>query len=207
MSLIRERGFVAGVAAVMILISGMAGTMVSLAIFLQSGLGLTPAEAGLAIAPHPAAAMIASMMSGRLGSRWLGRRVFLGVVTLFLGMIWLRAICADIEAGRDILIPLILVGTGGGTAFVALFQITLSQVSGPDAGAGSGALQAFQQVGIALGIALVGHLFFARLGGADSPDAYRAAMATALLYPVVAYAALSLLTLRNIITGKDAHET
>ena len=206
-SLIRTPGFVAGVAVVMILISGMAGTMVSLAIFLQSGLGLTPAEAGLAIAPHPTAAMIASMLSGRLGSRWLGLRVFLGILTLLLGMVWLWRVVGKMDDGMEILVPLLMIGAGLGTAFVALFQITLAQVSGPDVGAGSGALQAFQQVGVALGIACVGQLFFSRLEDPGGPEDYRAAMATALLYPVVAYTVLSLLALRHIQTGKDVHET
>lgn len=206
-SLIRDGGYTAGVAMVMFLISGMAGTMVALAIFLQSGLGLTPAEAGLAIAPHPIAAMVASMISGRLGARRLRLRVFIGTLILLLGMIWLRLACNVVETGSDILLPLLLVGTGGGTAFVALFQITLAHVSGPDAGAGSGALQAFQQVGIALGVALVGQLFFTRLGAASDPDSYRAAMAMAMLYPVLGFGVLSIFTLRNITNGKKAHET
>lgn len=205
--LIRAPGFVAGVVTVMVLISGMAGTMVTLAIFLQSGLGLTPAAAGLAIAPHPAAAMVASMLSGRLGSRRLGSRILLGIVTLFLGMVWLLLDVGASESGSDILGPLLLVGAGGGTAFVALFQVALSQVSAPDAGAGSGALQALQQVGIALGIAVVGQLFFARLGEAHDTASYRAAMSAALLYPVIACAALGLFALLRTKTGAAAHDT
>ncbi|MDE9451890.1 MFS transporter [Aliiroseovarius sp. Z3] len=206
-SLIVVPGFVTGVAAVMILISGMAGTMVVLAIFLQSGLGLTPAQAGLAIAPHPTAAMIASMITGRFGSRWLGLRITLGILVLLAGMVWLRLLVGGMDGGRDILAPLLLIGFGAGTAFVGLFQITLSSVSGPDAGAGSGALQAFQQVGIALGIAIVGHLFFSRLGGVSDPTIYRDAIGIALLYPIFAFAGLCLASLRHTLFGKGRDET
>lgn len=196
-------GYVFGVASVMMMISALAGTMVVLAVFLQSGVGLTPAQAGLALAPHPISAMVASLASGRLGNRWLNLRIFAGVLTLLCGMIWLRLASEYVTSGTDILGPLILIGGGGGTAFVALFQTTLSHVSGPDAGAGSGALQAFQQVGIALGIAIVGQLFFAGIDTPNNPAQYRAALATAVLYPIAITGVLTLLTLRNIITKRS----
>lgn len=201
-TLIRDGGYVIGVGSVMVMISGLAGTMVVLAVFLQTGLGLSPAAAGLAIAPHPVSAMVASLASGRLGSRWLRLRVLAGVLTLLMGLFWLRIVSGHATTGADILGPMILLGTGGGTAFVALFQLTLARISGPDAGAGSGALQAFQQVGIALGIALVGQLFFNRLGGSIEPAIYRAALATALIYPIAAVAGLSLFSLHGFLTER-----
>lgn len=97
---------------------------------------------------------------------------------------------------------MILFGSGGGTAFVALFQLTLARVSGPDAGAGSGALQAFQQVGIALGIAIIGQLFFNRLGASVDPVTYRAALATALFYPIAIVAGLSVFSLYGFLTER-----
>jgi EmrB/QacA subfamily drug resistance transporter len=200
--LIRNPGYVFGVASVMIMISALAGTMVVLAVFLQTGVGLTPTEAGLAIAPHPISAMIASLASGRLGNRWLTLRVFSGVLALFCGMVWLHLASGYATSGADVMGPFLLIGGGAGTAFVALFQITLSHVSGPDAGAGSGALQAFQQVGIALGIAIVGQLFFAGANASSSLAEYRAALATATLYPIAITGALGLLTLRNIVTER-----
>ena len=201
-SLIGQRGFVTGVGAVMVLISGMAGTMVVLAIFLQSGLGLTPAAAGIALAPHPVAAMIASLASARFGTRWLGPRILFGILVLLAGMVWLRMTCDNADTGGDMLFPLLLIGLGAGTTFVALFQFTLSRVSGPDAGAGSGTLQAFQQVGIALGIAIVGQLFFANLEVPLDESSYRAATRTALLYPVVGFAVLGLAALTNLKNRK-----
>lgn len=200
--LMRDRGYVIGIGSVMVMISGLAGTIVVLAVFLQTGLDLSPAAAGLAIAPHPVSAMIASLASGRFGSRWLRLRVLAGVLTLLMGLFWLRIVSGHATTGVDFLGPLILFGSGGGTAFVALFQLTMARISGPDAGAGSGALQAFQQVGIALGIAVVGQLFFGRLGANINPDTYRAAFATALIYPIVAVAGLSFFSLHSFLTER-----
>lgn len=200
--LIGNSGYVFGVVSVMMMISALAGTMVVLAVFLQTGVGLTPAQAGLAIAPHPISAMVASLASGRLGNRWLNPRVFAGVLALFCGMVWLRLASGYVTGGDDITGPLILIGGGGGVAIVALFQITLSHISGPDAGAGSGALQAFQQVGIALGIAIVGQLFFAGITASSNLTEYREALTTATLYPIAMTGALSLFALQNVITER-----
>lgn len=198
-SLIQHHGFVTGVATVMVMISTLAGTMVVLAVFLQSGLGLSPAASGLALVPNPICAMIASLVSGRMGARWLPARIVVGLLLLLVGMVWLRAATGTTTTGVDILVPLALIGGGGGTAFVALFQTTLSQVEEPDAGAGSGTLQAFQQVGIAIGIALVGQLFFGRLGVEPDASTYRAAIAVAMLYPIVALGAIGLVTMQSMI--------
>ncbi|MBL4813553.1 MAG: MFS transporter [Rhodobacteraceae bacterium] len=195
--------YVFGVVSVMMMISALAGTMVVLAVFLQSGVGLTPAQAGLAIAPHPISAMVASLASARLGNRWLNLRVFAGVLALFCGMVWLRFASGYATSGADIMGPFLLIGGGGGAAFVALFQITLSHVSGEDAGAGSGALQALQQVGIALGIALVGQLFFGGINATNGLVEYRTALATAMLYPIGITAILGLLALQNIVTKRS----
>jgi EmrB/QacA subfamily drug resistance transporter len=204
--LVCNRGYVFGVTSVMIMISALAGTMVVMAVFLQTGVGLTPAQAGLALALHPVSAMVASLASGRLGNRWLNQRVFVGVFVLFCGMVWLNLASEYVTRGTDIMGPLILIGSGAGTAFVALFQITLSHVSGPDAGAGSGALQAFQQVGIAFGIAFVGQLFFARIDTLNNAAQYRAALAVATLYPVAITGALALFTTRNILRKGEPNE-
>ena len=67
-----------------------------------------------------------------------------------------------------------------------------------DAGSGAGALQTFQQIGGALGIALVGELFFASLqaaqdSGTASHEAFVDAIGNALWYQIGAYALVALL--------------
>ena len=208
-TLLKDRAFVSGLIIVTLLFSGIAGVFLLLAIFLQSGFGFSPLQAGIAMAPHPASAMIAALLTGRFGAGWIGARILVSAAMLLIGVVWIQhiagqagAIPGDPLEGSDFLVPLLLVGTGMGTATVALFQSTLSRVSGPDAGAGSGVLQAFQQVGIALSIALIGQLFFTALGPSPDQAAYTAAAKTALWYPIGVYAALCSVCLWKTLAAK-----
>lgn len=206
-NLLKDRAFMGGLITVTLLFSGIAGVFLLLAVFLQSGFGFSPLQAGLAMAPHPASAMIASLMTGRLGVRWLETRVLVAALAVLVGVVWFQDIAAhadDTLRGIDFLLPLVLTGSGMGTAAVALFQSTLLRVSGSDAGAGSGVLQAFQQVGIALSIALIGQLFFAALGPSPDQATYSAAAKTALWYPISVYALLCAVYLWKVLSTKGA---
>ncbi len=92
--------------------------------------------------------------------------------------------------------PLTLIGAGAGTAIVALFQSILREVEASDAGAGSGALQALQQVGIALGIAILGQIYFSSLTQADAPQLHVSAFQNVLWLPIAIYAGLIAISLR-----------
>ena len=74
----------------------------------------------------------------------------------------------------------------------------LANVPPRDAGAGSGALQAFQQVGGALGVAMIGEIFFTNLGntfasGGTPHAAFAGASSLALWYVVGSFALVLLL--------------
>ena len=77
----------------------------------------------------------------------------------------------------------------------------LAGVPGRDAGAGSGALQAFQQVGGAVGVALVGEIFFSSLDGARGAgaqsvqQAFAWAASHATWYEVASFAAVIVLAI------------
>ncbi|MBN9310209.1 MAG: hypothetical protein J0J13_12955, partial [Devosia sp.] len=73
-----------------------------------------------------------------------------------------------------------------------LFQSVLAGVPSRDAGAGAGALQAFQQIGGAIGVALVGEIFFTGLAsgfaaGATPASAFAEAAAPAIIYQIVSF--------------------
>ncbi|POF28073.1 MFS transporter [Roseibium marinum] len=202
-ALLSDPMFLRGLALVCAFFSGLAGVFFVLAIFLQSGLGLSPLAAGIALAPHPVGVMIGAYLSGRFASRTPDRRVAFGIFILFLGMVSVRlATVGTPLTGADFLLPLLSVGLGTGVTIAALFQSILSRVSSADAGAGSGVLQAFQQIGIALGIALQGQIFFQVLGPspslASSPAAYLAAVQAALLYPAGVFLALTLIAVISL---------
>jgi EmrB/QacA subfamily drug resistance transporter len=191
--LARDRVFVAGVAFVALFFSGLAGLFFMMALFLQAGLGLSPMIAGLILAPHPVGVMLASTLTGRFGTRFQAARICLAMLAVFCGLLAARLLVADGMSASLLALPFLIVGLGTGTAIPALFQLVLSRVSGPDAGAGSGVLQAFQQIGMALGIAVQGQIFFHGLAAGGNEAFYREAAAATLLYPAGACFALTVL--------------
>lgn len=187
--------FLMRVGLVALMFVGIAGPIVVLAMVLQIGLGLSPAQAGIALAAHPLSVMIASIATSRMGSKYLRQRVFLGMGSLLAGMAMLQATITQAASIPLIWASLIFVGAGIGTATVAMYPLVLKEVPDAEAGAGSGALQAFQQIGIALGIAIVGQVFFSALGDASDQASYVDALKRALWVPIAIYAALCVITL------------
>ena len=177
-SLMANGNFVIGTAMATTFFSGVAGFFLVLAVFLQTGFGLSPLQSGLTTVPFPLGVLIASLVSGRLGSRWPRERIAAGAVLLIAGMAALRFVVGGVGDSVDhwsFALPLFLSGLGMGGAVAPLFQTVLSTVPPRDTGSGSGALQSFQQIGSALGIAVTGQIFFSSLrdrlasGGAAHP--------------------------------------
>jgi len=194
--LLESRNFVVGTAMTLLFFSGIPGLFMILAIFLQVGYGLTPLQSGLTTVPFPLGVLVASVMVGRLRDRLLSARVAAGSLLLAAGSALLihnlQSVGSSVNWGAFAL-PLLIAGTGLGVAVTALFQSILQGVPQKDAGSGSGSLQAFQQVGGALGVAIMGHLFFSSFEldptahpGASTPMFLNAA-SNALWYDVAVF--------------------
>jgi MFS family permease len=145
--------------------------------------------------------LVASLIAGRLGSMYLRTRVGVGGALLVVGIGWLHLVIAGVTDTIDhwwFLPPLFIGGIGLGLGFSGLFQSVLAGVPPRDAGSGSGALQAFQQVGGAVGVALVGQIFFSILAdqfvtGHTPHQAFVAAASTATWYQIASFALVILL--------------
>lgn len=194
-NLLANRNFLIGSAMATVLFSGIPGFFLVLAIYLQTGNGLTPLQSGLTTMPFSVGVLIASVISGRLGMRWPRRRITVGSLLLFAAMVWLRFVVQAVEPPLDRLLfalPLLAGGIGLGIAIAPMFQTVLSNVPPRDAGSGSGALQSFQQIGGALGVALMGQIFFSRVaegfqtGGVALP-VFSEALTGALAYNTAAF--------------------
>lgn len=204
-TLMRNGGFVSGVAMVMLHFSAIPGMFLVLALYLQTGFGLDPMQSGIATAPFPLGIMLGSYVTGRFGTRAMSIRMAVGVGIMLTGMVWLRHVTGhppEPFTSVTLIGPLALCGLGMGLTISPLFQTVLHSVPTHDAGAGSGAMQAFQQVGAAVGIAVVSSLFFVRLHGQGGDD-YAAAMAHSLTYQLCAFSAiLVILALRRLARGR-----
>lgn len=194
-ALTRDGVFVFGLVFVTLFFSCLMGSFFMLAVLLQSGLGLDAMKAGLTLAPHPAGVILASALTGRLGGRWLAGRIAAATLVVLCGLAAIRFVVASAAAPEALMLPLLVVGLGTGTAIPALFQLALSRVASADAGAGSGALQAFQQVGMAFGVGIQGQIFFQGIRSDAGAANYLEAAATTMLYPVSVAAGLFVFSL------------
>ena len=101
-----------------------------------------------------------------------------GFTASAVGMLWVSTL--SVSSGYlSVLGPLLLVGVGNGLAFVPLTALSLAGVDHQDAGAASGLINVTQQVGGALGLAVLVTVFGtasrSQLHGAGSVGATRAA--------------------------------
>lgn len=193
--LLRNRNFVIGAFMSLAFFSAVPPFFLIFALYLQSGYGLTPLWSGMTTLPFSIGVLIASAISGRLGFRWQRQRIASGLVLMFVGILALRFIAGGLGETLHygvFVAPLLVAGIGLGVAISSLFQTILAGVPVKDAGSGSGALQAIQQAGGALGVAIVSAIFFRTLmgavaSGATPVPAYRDALMTAVIYNLVCY--------------------
>ncbi|MFK7852687.1 MAG: MFS transporter [Granulosicoccus sp.] len=198
-TLLAEYEFVVGIALVTLFFSGIPGLFLILAVFFQSGFGFTAFQSGLATLPFPVGVMLAFAVTGHIGPKRPVIRVTIGALLLAIGMLILQLMLRRIGTSIDVFyfaVPLLICGAGTAITIASLFQSVLAAVAGADAGAGSGALQSFQQIGSALGIALVGQIFFSTLSTEAlsteviASTAYVEATVAATWYPIAAFATI-----------------
>lgn len=196
--LLKNPQFLLGLMTITLFFSAIPGLFLVLAMVLQTGFGLTPLQSGWATMPFPAGVMIASLLSGRLGGKWLSLRVGGGAMLLASGMTYLQFALVTLDQqtpGTALAAPLLLCGLGMGVAISALFQSLMAGVDPRQSGAASGAMQAFQHVGGALGIAIAGHLFFSSLGNAQDAASFGQAASNATWYQIAVFIVLAVINL------------
>ncbi len=199
--LITNRQFMFGAFVTTIFASGIPGMFMVISLLLQGGFAFTPLESGLTNTPFSVGVLLASGIAARFGAHYLRARLAASGALLVIGIGWLHFYVAGVTDAIDhwaFLPPLLIAGIGLGLGFSSLFQLVLANVPPRDAGAGSGALQAFQQVGGALGVAIIGEIFFTNLGngfaaGNEPHAAFANASSLALWYVVGSFALVLLL--------------
>ncbi|MBK8082646.1 MAG: DHA2 family efflux MFS transporter permease subunit [Devosia sp.] len=200
-SLITNPNYLLGLLVTTLFASGVPAMFMVISLSLQQGYGFTPLQSGLINTPFSVGVMVVSLFIGRLGQRYLRTRLGLGAALLVLGISWVDSVFANLGETAEhltFLPPLFIAGLGLGLGFSGLFQTVLSGVPPRDAGAGSGALQAFQQIGGAIGVAIVGEIFFSLLAahlaaGLPPKAAYATAAAPAIIYQIVAFSLVVIL--------------
>ncbi|MGW5748634.1 MFS transporter [Amycolatopsis sp. NPDC003861] len=154
-SLFTHRGFPAALAGSLLFFAVMTGLMQVVPMQLQLGLGADVRTAGLTLLPLSVGLAVSSYVAGA----WLVPKF--GPRVMFAGLALLLAGVLAMAAGGVGAYPwaLALCGLGMGTFTVPFFTAALGRVRPPETGSAAGLLNAVQQLGGTLGVALLGGLY------------------------------------------------
>ncbi|SMF60348.1 drug resistance transporter, EmrB/QacA subfamily [Tistlia consotensis] len=187
--LFRNRAFLVGLLVSLLFYSTLNSFYLAFAFLIQQGLGRSPVTAGLLLTAVGIPFMTSSLLAGRLpAARRRGG--------LIAGAALSAVACLAAAAVARLAVPLtpaelvpafVLLGLGNGFVIGPLLNTVLGAIPEDDIGSASGVIATMQQTGGALGIALVGLLFFGILGSARATglapaEAYGQGFAAAAAY-------------------------
>jgi EmrB/QacA subfamily drug resistance transporter len=170
--------------------AGMYGMVFFLTQFLQDIQRHSSLITGIGFLPTPTSIFLASQLTSRVLVNRLPAKVLMliGITTSGLGLLLTSQLHANTPYGQ-VLVSLILIGTGMGISFVSLTTAGLAGVAPSDAGAASGLINVMQQLGAAVGLAVLVTVFdtvtpSARSGGLSTAAHASAAARTALVHGI-----------------------
>lgn len=168
-SVFRKRAFSCGVSVVLLFFAGLSGMMLVFTLYLQLGLGFSAIHAGLRLVPWSLGIAVGAGLGAGLLAPRFGRHVLHGgLATMLAGVVLLLLVVRG--AGRGVTSwqlvgPELLCGLGMGLVVAPLFGFVLAGVADDEVGSASGVLNALQQLGAAVGVAVLGTVFFSVLAG------------------------------------------
>lgn len=163
----------------LLMVAALFAFQVLVALYLQRVLGYGAARAGLAMLPAAGSIGAVSLgVSARLNGRFGERRVLAaGLVLLIAALGLLTRVPVQAHYLADLL-PVMLLAAGFGLALPALTTLAMSGAGPDDAGLVSGLFNTTQQIGMALGVAVLTTLAASRTDGLLARGATRAAALT-----------------------------
>src|SRR5664279_2747857 len=166
----RRRSFNFGLAMMLLFMGSMAGVSFALTLYMQYGLGFSPAEAGLAMMPFAVALIIGLVGIGERVNL-IGRYVLLiGLVIEIAAMIVLAYTVQQDGIGFWQLQPaLLLSGLGMGAIVGPLFGFVLADVGDRKPVRRRGCRMPVDQVASAAGLAALGSVHFASVPALVAP--------------------------------------
>jgi EmrB/QacA subfamily drug resistance transporter len=156
LSILKVKGVAAADATQLVAIAGFLPMFFFLTLYMQTVLGYSPIQTGLAYLPLTGGFIIAASISSQLFAR-IGTKpvVVLGTVISAGGLYWLSRVPVDGSYMADILPGLLTVSIGMGGVFTGLTTAANAGVEQDQAGLAAGLLNTGQQLGAALGLAIL----------------------------------------------------
>jgi len=162
--LLRSRATAGANAAQALMVAGLFGFQFLTALYLREVVGFGAIGVGLAFLPITGAIAASSLgLSARAVARLGGRTALVtGLVLIVAGLLWLSRLPAGHPYLVAVLPAMLVMGTGFGLAMPALTGLALADAAPGDLGLASGLLNTTQQVGGAIGLAVLAALASAR---------------------------------------------
>ncbi|WP_326661142.1 MFS transporter [Streptomyces sp. NBC_00385] len=183
LSLFRVKSFAAGIAVQLTFGIGLGIFFLVWTLYMQEGLGWSALRAGTTGIPFSIAVSFAAGISVQKLVPRFGRKVLqAGALLMIAGLllyIWESGRYGMAITSWQMALPLVVMGVGMGLIVAPLADAVLSEVPKEHAGSASGLFNTVQQMGNALGLALVSVVFFGAMGDRLTPPEIGPAFADA----------------------------
>jgi EmrB/QacA subfamily drug resistance transporter len=151
-----NRSLSAADATLLVMAAALFGIFFFLTLYLQQVLGFSATETGVAYLPLSLTIIVASAVASRLVDCFTPKPVLVaGLLITIGGFALLATLSGHDDYGSHVVPAMIMLGVGPGISFVPITIAGTSGVALADSGLASGLLNATQQVGGALGLAIL----------------------------------------------------
>jgi predicted MFS family arabinose efflux permease len=212
LSIFRVKGLAAADTTQLVAFAGLLSMFFFLTLYMQNVLGYSPIQAGAAYLPLTFGVIVSAGASSQLVPR-VGTRpvIVLGALISSAGVYWLSRVPVDGSYVADLLPGLVIASLGLGAAFVAILTAANAGVDADKSGLAAALLNASQQVGGALGLAIFTAIATSRTSDllashTSAPEALTSGFQRALLASSLFLLAASILALRITNTRGEAEE-
>jgi EmrB/QacA subfamily drug resistance transporter len=170
LSIFRVRSLLTANVVMLLVACGMFAMFFFNTLYIQRVLGYGPLEAGLAFLPFTAGVMVSAGLAAQFAPRVGVRPVAaLGMIVTALGMLLLVRLPVDGAYLTDVLPALVVTSLGMGAVFMPLTLIATTGLKDEDQGLASGLFNTSQQIGGALGLAILSTIAASKTTAAGGP--------------------------------------
>jgi EmrB/QacA subfamily drug resistance transporter len=175
-----------------------------ISLYMQQVLGYSAIKAGLSYLPLALSIIVAAGIASQLVTK-VGFKPVLaaGMVFIGVGLLWFSQISPDGSFATDILGPSLFAAVGLGFAFVPVTIAAVSGVPDQEAGLASGLINTSQQIGGALGLAILSAISISVTGSSRNPTVLTDGFHDAFLAGA-GFAGLGLLATLLLIRSRDS---
>jgi predicted MFS family arabinose efflux permease len=185
------------------------GMFFVITLYMQQVLGYSPLEAGLSYAPMGSTVLASAALGSQIVTK-VGFKPVLAAGLGFsaLGLVWFSQVSAGGSYLTDLLGPMLVSAVGVGLSFVAVTIAAVHGVADEDSGLASGMINTVQQIGSALGVAVLTAVAAAATGAGarPTPEALNEGFQAAFL-AAAGFAVLGLIATLVLIRRADSRET